>query len=169
MLRERNLLNEYSGNTIVFNMIILSSKIVQKNYNHVVFVLICRIVGDNWDLEVKARCQTKSQNNKSLHYFHAYAVKDRVIPKGLSNQRPQKGIDEVEMQEILPTAEVQESILSDLCYIIPRVIAEYLPPYKTFRKAVHYHIPHAHSQEMTEKSEVVSCQCMKKCFSVIVC
>ena len=27
------------------------------------------------------------------------------------------------MQEILPTAEVQESILSDLCYIIPRVIA----------------------------------------------
>ena len=132
---------------------------------------MCRIVGDNWDLEVKARCQTKSQNNKSLHYFHAYAVKDRVIPKGLSNQRPQKGIDEVEMQEILPTAEVQESILSDLCYIIPRVIAEYLLPYKTFRKAVHYHIPHAHSQEMTEKSEVVSCQCMKKmfqCYSMLI-
>lgn len=96
-------------------------------------------------------------------------MKDRVIPKGLSNQRPQKGIDEVEMQEILPTAEVQESILSDLCYIIPRVIAEYLPPYKTFRKVVRYHIPHAHSQEMTEKSEVVSCQCMKKCFNVTVC
>ena len=47
MLRARNLLNEYSGNTIVFNMIILSSKIVQKNYNHVVFVLMCRIVEDN--------------------------------------------------------------------------------------------------------------------------
>lgn len=84
-------------------------------------------------------------------------MKDRVIPKGLSNKRSQKGIDEVEMQEILPTAEVQEYIL----YIIPRVTAEYLPPHKAFRKAVHYHIPHAHSQEMTEKSEVVSCQCMK--------
>ena len=65
------------------------------------------------------------------------------------------------MQEILPTAEVQEYISSDLRYIIPRVTAEYLPPYETFRKAVHYPIPHAHSQEMTEKSEVVSCQCMK--------
>ena len=129
MLRERNLLTEYSDNTIAFNMIILSFKIVQKHYNHVVYVLMSRIVGDNWDLEVKARCQTKSQNNKSLHYFHAYAVTDMIIPKGLSNQRPQKGID----------AEVQESILSDLCYIIPRVIAEYLPTYKTFRKAVHYH------------------------------
>ena len=94
---------------------------------------------------------------------------DRVIPKGLSNQRPQKGINEVEMRKILPTAEVQESILSDLCYIIPRVIAEYLAPYKTFRKAVRYYVPHAHSQEMTEKSEVVSCQCMKKCFNVTVC
>ena len=30
MLRERNLLDEYNGNTIVFNMIILFSKIVQK-------------------------------------------------------------------------------------------------------------------------------------------
>ena len=115
-------------------------------------------MGDNWDLEVKARCQTKSQTNKSLHYFHAYAVKDRVISKGLANTRPQKSIDEVEMQEILPTAEVQESIISDLSKLIPRVIVAYLPPYKSFRKAVQYHLPHQHSQEMAGKSEVVSFQ-----------
>ena len=92
------------------------------------FAFLNRIVGDNWDLEVKARCQTKSQTNKSLHYFHAYAVKDRVISKGLDNTRPQKSIDEVEMQEILPTAEVQESIISDLSKLIPRVIVAFLPP-----------------------------------------
>ena len=62
------------------------------------FFSICRIVGDNWDLEVKARYQTKSQNNKSLHYFHAYAVKDRVAAQGLDNKRPQKSIDEIEMR-----------------------------------------------------------------------
>ena len=117
---------------------------------------ICRIVGDNWDLEVKARCQTKSQTNKSLHYFHAYAVKDRIIPKGLHNSKPQKSIDELEMQEILPTTEVQESIISDLAYIIPRIIVRYLSAYKAFQKAVVYHIPHPHSKEMSEKSEVVS-------------
>ena len=117
---------------------------------------ICRIVGDNWDLEVKARCQTKSQTNKSLHYFHAYAVKDRIIPKGLHNSKPQKSIDELEMQEILPTAEGQESIISDLAYIIPRIIVRYLSPYKAFQKAVVYHIPNPHSKEMSEKSEVVS-------------
>ena len=46
--------------------------------------------GDNWDLEVKARYQTKSQTNKSLHYFHAYAVKDRVVANGMDNKRTTK-------------------------------------------------------------------------------
>jgi len=113
-----------------------------------------RIVGDNWDLEVKARYHTKSQNNKSLHYFHAYAVKDRVAAQGLDNKRPQKIIDEIEMREFLPTPEVQEAIVADLVNIIPRVLVKYLTPYSTFKKAVIYHIPHPHSKEMVEKSEV---------------
>lgn len=124
-------------------------------------------MGDNWDLEVKSRCQTKLQTNKSLHYFHAYAVKDRVISKGLANTQPQKSIDEVEMQEILPTAEVQESIISDLSKLIPRVIVVYLPPYKSFRKAVQYHLPHPYSQEMAGKSEVVSFQGINE--QLVVC
>ena len=124
-------------------------------------------MGDNWDMEVKARCQTKSDNNKSLHYFHAYAVKDRVVSEGLESTRPQKSIDEVEMQEILPTAEVQESIISDLAHMIPRVIVQYLSPYKSFRKAVQYHIPHPHSQEMAGKSEVVSLQPFMDCGNIL--
>lgn len=120
-------------------------------------------MGDNWDLEVKARYQTKSQNNKSLHYFHAYAVKDRVVARGLDNSGPQKSIDEIEMQEFLPTPEVQEAIVADLVNIIPRVLVKYLTPYSTFKKAVIYHIPHPHSKEMVEKSEVV---CKAKYFVI---
>ena len=120
------------------------------------FFPICRIVGDNWDLEVKARYQTKSQNNKSLHYFHAYAVKERVVAQGLDIKRPQKSIAEIEMREFLPTPEVQEAIVADLVKIIPRVLVKYLTPYSAFKKAVIYHIPHPHSKEMVEKSEVVS-------------
>ena len=79
-------------------------------------------MGDNWDLEVKERYQTKYQNNKSLHYFHAYAVKDRVAAQGLDNKRPQKSIGEIEMREFLPTPEVQEAIIADLVNIIPRCL-----------------------------------------------
>ena len=44
----------------------------------------------------------------------------------------------------------------DLVNIITRVLVKYLTPYSTFKKAVNYHIPHPHSKEMVEKSEVVS-------------
>ena len=122
-------------------------------------------MGDNWDLEVKARYQTKSQNNKSLHYFHAYAVKDRIVSEDPENSNPQKSIDEIEMEEFLPTPEVQEAIVSDLVNIIPRVLVRYLTPYSIFKKAVIYHIPHLHTEEMKKKSEVVCLVLFLFCFN----
>lgn len=59
------------------------------------------------------------------------------------------------MREFLPTPEVQEAIVSDLVNIVPRVLVKYLNPCSTFKKTVIYHIPHPHSKEMVEKSEVV--------------
>ena len=77
---------------------------------------------------MKASYQTKSQTNKSLHYFHAYAVKDRVVGNGIENEEQQKSIDEIEMQEFLTTPEVQEAIASDSTSIITRIIFKYLKP-----------------------------------------
>lgn len=107
-------------------------------------------------MEVKARYQSKKCNNKSLHYFNSYAVKDRVAAKGLSTLRPHKLIDELQMDEFLPTATVQEDIIADLAHIVPRVIVHHLKPYKEFKMAVVYHIPHEHTNEMSRKSEIVS-------------
>ena len=77
-----------------------------------------RIVEDNLDLSTTARVQTLEQTNQSLHWFHEYAVKDRVtVPSGES--KPQKSLDELCMAEILPTATVQQETLMDLVYIIP--------------------------------------------------
>lgn len=143
--RSENGIELFEDSDILSALDILKGKTVQK----------FRIVGDNWDLEVKARCQTKTENNKSLHFFNSYAVEDRISLKGLNKIRPQKSIDALEMQEILPTSEVQEAIISDLAYIIPRVIVQHLPAYKAFSKAVLYHIPHPYSKEMLQRSKVV--------------
>ena len=62
--------------------------------------------------------------------------------------RPQKPIDELQMDEFLPTASVQEDIIADLAHIVPRVIAHHLKPDKEFKLAVVYHIPHEHTSEM---------------------
>ena len=69
---------------------------------------------------------------------------------------PQKPIDELQMDEFLPAATVQEDIIADLAHIVPWVIVHQLKPYKEFKMAVVYHIPHEHTSEMSRKSEIVS-------------
>ncbi len=114
-----------------------------------------RIVGDNWDMEVKSRCQTTAKNNRSLHYFHMFAVTDRIYQENLSTKKPQKVIDAISMDEFLPVSAVQEEFLDDLHDIIPRILVRYVKAYKPLKKAVIYHISHSHTQEMNTKSEWV--------------
>ncbi|CAB4023662.1 Hypothetical predicted protein, partial [Paramuricea clavata] len=82
-----------------------------------------RIVGDNWDIDVKSRSQTTTvKMNKSLHYFHMYAVADRVYQENASRSKPQKSIKSLSMDEFLPTPVVQEAFVEDLTYIIPHIL-----------------------------------------------
>ena len=46
------------------------------------------IVGDNIDKNFRPSYQRQDQQTKSLHYFHAYAVKNRVDVSSLSDARP---------------------------------------------------------------------------------
>ena len=115
-----------------------------------------RIVGDNWDLNVKSRCQTKGQTNQSLHYFNEYAIKDRVPVPHHMNERLTSKLESLDISQFLPTDSVQDNIISSLTQIIPRVIVKYLGAYQEFRSLVVYHIEHPYSHEMQQKSEVVS-------------
>ena len=110
-----------------------------------------RIVGDNWDLEIKARAQSTRLNNKSLHYYHMFAVADRVRGQNLPNDGAQKKLDDLRVEECLPTQDVQEKFAEDLQHILPRFLVKYLHAYSALRKAVIYHIPHTHTRQMTQK------------------
>ncbi|CAB3979299.1 PREDICTED: uncharacterized protein LOC107327384 [Paramuricea clavata] len=113
-----------------------------------------RIVGDNWDLNVKARCQTKGKTNQSLHYFNEYAIKDRVLVPHQQNTGPKLKLESLEMSHLLPTEAVQDNIIWSLTKIIPRGIVKYLKAYKEFHNFVVYHIEHPYSHETKQKSEV---------------
>ena len=49
-----------------------------------------KIVGDNFDKNVKRRHQTINRQTLSLHYFHAFAVKDRINYTTLDDTAPYK-------------------------------------------------------------------------------
>ena len=46
---------------------------------------VFKIVGDNVDKNVKPRFMHIHSQTRSLHYFHAYAVKDHLNLMGVSN------------------------------------------------------------------------------------
>ena len=116
----------------------------------------CRLVTDNIDLVAQARHQSSSHKNKSLHWTHTYAVKHRVpIDGSLERNEPQKNVEELEMAEVLPSADVQESLKESLVPLVLRVLTSHFSAYKEFAVAVEHHLPHQYSAEMKKKSEQV--------------
>ena len=116
---------------------------------------------DNIDLAVQARHQTASHQNKSLHWTHTFAVKDRVaVDECLERALPQKNVEELEMSEILPSPEVQESVKASLVSLVLRILTKHLPSYKDFAVAVEYHRSHPYSAAMRQKSEQVRGICI---------
>ena len=61
-------------------------------------LLTYRIVGDNIDKNVKPRNMTSDFQTRSLHYFHAYAVRDRIDLSDYSNEQPVPDIGEINFE-----------------------------------------------------------------------
>ena len=113
-------------------------------------------MSDNVDFSVKARIQTKSRSNQSIHWTHQYAVKDRVAVIHTDNPKPQKPIAELQLTELLPDAVVIQAVQNSFVILVSRVVTKFLKHFKFFKDVVIHHIPHKYSKEMAKKSEFVS-------------
>ena len=120
------------------------------------FLTTYRIVGDNIDYFIQARVQTKDDKNQSIHWTQQYAALDRVNDTSLDNTEPQKLLKDLQLVSLLPVKEVQESFKRNCAILVSRVISKYLQVFKHMQDVVVRHIPHAHSEEMSRKSEIVS-------------
>ena len=90
------------------------------------------------------------RQTQSIHYFHSYAVRDRIDMSGLSDIQPasKPSMSEV-ISKVLPTAHEDS-----LC---PVLLCSNMKYFKwTFAGCIDWHINHRHSHEMSRKSEVVS-------------
>ena len=111
-----------------------------------------RIVADNVDFTVHARHQTKASQNKSLHWTHVFAVKNRLNPdSSLHYDKPQMQVTDLEMCNILPSETDQKEVCCDLVPLVYRKIVEFMPCYAPFKSGVQHHILHSHTKEMSKK------------------
>ena len=77
-----------------------------------------KLVGDNIDKNVRASYQRIGHTTQSLHYFHSYALLDRIDFSGLSDEPPPPSI--VDPLTFLPLEEDISLVESDIVTLISR-------------------------------------------------
>ena len=77
-----------------------------------------KLVGDNIDKDIRASFQRLGHTTQSLHYFHAYAVLDRVDFTGLSDVRD-SGVA-VDPVTLLPSDSDLSSLEKEMSTLISR-------------------------------------------------
>ena len=79
-------------------------------------------VGDNIDKNVNPRFQRCENRGQSLHYFHGYALRDRVDISTLSDVAPPQKTD---LSTFLTSKEDISSLNDELTVLISRYVKSY--------------------------------------------
>ena len=113
-------------------------------------------MGDNIDKNVTPRDMRVGNQVKSLHYFHSYAVKDRLDPSSLSGDGHDGDVNSLAISSVLPTVDDCVRIRNDYIILAARVIVENISHFSFLQKCVVKHIPHKFSKETARKYMIVS-------------
>lgn len=117
-----------------------------------------RICGDNIDKTIRTRYMRSDRKNSSLHYFHSYAVLNRIDASSLSDENPDiHQLDgKVVANSILPSQNDDAALKKNIAKLISRVLVENLEFFKfSFEDVIEWHIEHQFYSEMAKKSDVV--------------
>ena len=116
-------------------------------------LLTYRIVGDNI---VKPTLMTSENQTRSLRYFHAYAVRDRVDLSSYSSEPPVSDIGNMKFESLLPSDDDAKVLHNNLAILMGRILRKDMPFFEKFETGFGRHIMHEHYDDMCTESEVVS-------------
>jgi hypothetical protein len=113
-----------------------------------------KIHDDNIDKDVRPSHMRTNRKTNSLHFFNAYAVRDRIDTSALQENHniPQS----LNFDDFLPTSDDYHALKEYFKTLIQRVLCEQMKFFKeNFSGLVIHHIKHKYSEEMKKKSEIV--------------
>lgn len=114
-----------------------------------------KCVGDNIDKNVKPRFMRTDKRTRSLHFFNAYAVQDRVDCSNLACSKVSSGGTSLDVSKIYPNDEDWYQLNQNCTVLLSRVLVEYIPLFDSLQGVVCRHIKHDQSKAMKQKSVVV--------------
>ena len=121
-----------------------------------------KLVGDNIDKNVKARyMRIEGSRNQSLHYFHSFAVLDRINFSHLPDVFLHTCLNSPKQLALamLPSKDDDKVLTLLFETHVSRILCTHIPFFKlSFEDIVEWHIHHRYYDEMSAKSEVV-CAC----------
>ncbi|KAL5509146.1 hypothetical protein EMCRGX_G004456 [Ephydatia muelleri] len=121
-----------------------------------------RLVRDNVDKNVKPRDMRLNSQTTSLHYFHTYAVKDRICFSHLSTDPIEIVQDSINFEMFYPTVGDNTELVSNLETLVARMFVQRIPGLQSLSAEATPHIKHLYSKQMALKSEVVPLGVMLK-------
>ena len=119
-------------------------------------LLTYRIVGDNIDKNIKPRNMTSDHQTRSLHYFHAYAVRDRIDLSSFSTDLPVPDLQQIDFDSLLPSRDDVDVLHANLAVLVGCILRKHMPFFDKYASGLGRHIMHEYTDHMSTKSEVVS-------------
>lgn len=96
------------------------------------------------------------RQTRSLHYFHTYAVRDRIDVTHVEDCPSLPSLESIDVSTILPTKQDQKAMKVLFGIHVARVLRKYMPFFTKFGDGLKRHITHQFLKEISQKSEVVS-------------
>ena len=112
--------------------------------------------GDNVDFTVNPSDMRSDNQRKSIHFFHVYGALDRVNCIGLSDEKLSGDITTLPLSTFVPSSIECITLRKNFAVLLGRVVVEKLEYFKKFQCCVVKHIQHEYSEEMKQKSCLVS-------------
>ena len=119
------------------------------------------IAYDNIDLEIPRKNMTMAKQNRDVHWVNHQMFLNRVSGNLSPNEAPQRDLQAV------PNASDQLRQRFNHTVLVSRMLVEYFDAFQPLKDACMQHIPHKHSEEMSQKSVKVNTVLSCKSFQAI--
>lgn len=110
---------------------------------------------------IRPRHESSDIHTNAIHYFHSFAVKDRVDMSSFSDNPSLCDNNDTNVFVLLPSENDNISMRKNVTVIISRLLRKHFKFFKDNVGPILHHIPHKYSQEMPQKSHVVSTNFLK--------
>ena len=117
---------------------------------------------DNVDKKKRVRDLRSDHQGQVLHMFSILVGRSRTPGQDLSHAGQVSNLMQVPAPSFLPCDDDVNKVKESLVTIVSRVLTCYFTALAPFAKVVPKHIPHAHSSEISKKSEVYTLDVLMK-------